>query len=323
MHKVEILNQINSGQLDKFLKFVRFSKFHLFPNVNNDNIQNYLFELINNRVKDCTVFSYNLNSDIIALAIVHLLDWDTNHFGYKCASIDNVFYNYSADNELLYQALGKIFLAIEKNADLNNIKFMSVSINAEDAIISSTIQSLNYKYILTWIDGIYNSKEKIKINCKNHEFGPVNESEIEYFKDLASKNYFNAGRFYLDRNFDISLVNSMYSDLVSSSYKNHDIMLAYRINNRPVGLFVCKKIVEYPLFNNLRVAPLRFLIVDPEVREKKIGYELFACTLNYLMDKCDIITTGLEVHNLPSLNLHLKLNFKINYAHHVFHWWHS
>lgn len=321
MQEVKILNQIDTWELKNFLKSVRYPKFNLFPKVNNDRIQSYLFELIDNRIKDSTVFSYSVDSEIIALAIVRLLNWDSRHFGFKCESIDNVFYNYKASYEILNPAFEKIFLEIEQEASLNGVKFLSVSINAEDAFIASILQSLNFKYVLTWIDGIYNSGKKINLNYPDHKLEPVKESEIEYFKDIASRNYFNAGRFYLDRNFDISLVNSMYSELVNSSYENQDIMLSYRIKNKPVGLFICKKIVEYPLFENLRVAPLRFLIVDPEVREKQIGYEIFAGTLNYLTDRCDIVTTGLEVHNLPSLNLHMKMNFKINYAHNVFHWW--
>lgn len=321
MQEVRRLDLIDSGTLKRFLKSVRYPKLNLFPKVNSDRIQRYLYELINNRIKDSAVFSYSVESEIIALAIVRLLDWDTKYFGFKCASIDNVFYNYAASYEMLNPAFEKIFLEIEKEAAQNEIKFLSVSINAEDAFIASILQSLNFKYVLTWIDGIYKSGKKIKLNYPDHKLEQVKESEIEYFKDLASRNYFKAGRFYLDRNFDISRVNSMYSELVISSYKNQDIMLSFRIKNKPVGLFICKKIVEYPLFENLRVAPLRFLIVDPEIREKQIGYEIFAGTLNYLTNRCDIVTTGLEVHNLPSLNLHMKMNFKINYAHNVFHWW--
>lgn len=321
MYKLEILREVEGTQLSNFLKYVRYSKFNLFPNATNSNISNFLFELISNRLKDSLVFSYTVNNEIIVLAIVHILEWDSDYFGYKCASIDDVFYNYSSDNELLLQAFNKTFHEIEKEAILNNIKFMSVSVNADDSVISAALQVCNFKYILTWINGIYNSKKKIEFNNSNFGVDIIKESEIEYYKQLAAKYYFKGGRFYLDKNFDTSIVDNMYSNLVMSSFKNNDIMLSYRSEGRSLGLFICKKILRYDQLENLRVAPLRYLVIDPEVRQKHIGYELFAGTINYLLDSCDIITSGLEVHNLPSLNLHTKLNFKFNYTHNLFHWW--
>jgi hypothetical protein len=321
MHKFEILREVEGPQLRNFLKYVKYSKFNLFPNATNSNISNFLFEQINSRLKDSLVFSCIVNNEIIVLAIVHILQWDSDYFGYKCASIEDVFYNFSSDNELLLQALNRTFCEIEKETIRNNIKFMSISINAEDSVVSSALQSSNFKYILTWINGIYNSKKRIEFNNDNLGIDIIKESEIDYYKDLALNYYFKGGRFYLDKNFDTSLVNNMYSNLVTSSFKNNDIMLSYRSKGRPLGLFICKKIVKYEHFENLRVAPLRYLVIDPKVRQKHIGYELFAGTINFLLDNCDIITSGLEVHNLPSLNLHTKLNFKFNYSHNLFHWW--
>ncbi len=100
-------------------------------------------------------------------------------------------------------------------------------------------------------------------------------------------------------------------------------MLVYRIKNQPIGLFICEKIVTYGPFSNLLVAPLRFLVVDPKFRNKKAAYSLFLNTLEYLKDKSDIITTGLDIHNLPSLNLHSKIGFKFNYTHNTYHWWNN
>jgi len=321
MYKIEKSNIIDEQQLRSFLKFVKYPKFNLYPGVNNLNIQNYLYDLINSSCKDDTVFVYTEDTEIIALVIVKFLDWDSKHFGINCASISNIFVNDHADYRLVEQALSKLLCEIQNHAILEKIRFMSVSINSMENIISAALQSNNFKYILTWVDGIYNSKERMQSNEDEFKVGVIEKSEIEHYKKIASKYYFKGGRFYLDKNFNASLVDSMYSNLITSSYENNDIMLSCRYNGKPLGLFVCKKIVEYPSFNNLLVAPLRYLIVEPEARNKHVGNELFASTINYLLDKCNVISTGLEVHNLPSLNLHLKLNFKINHTHNVFHWW--
>ncbi len=203
MEKVEILEKINNFQLNNFLKFVKYQKFNLYPNVNSDNIHKYLFEIINNSIKDSTIFSYTIDSNIIALVIVRSLNWDSQHFGFKCSLISNVFYNQSYCNELCHQALGKIFCKIENEAILNNTKFISVSINSEDSIVCSALQTNNFKFILTWVDGIYNSKEKIQINKNNYEIGIMKKSELEYYKNIASNYYFKGGRFYLGEFYNL------------------------------------------------------------------------------------------------------------------------
>jgi GNAT superfamily N-acetyltransferase len=113
----------------------------------------------------------------------------------------------------------------------------------------------------------------------------------------------------------------MYSSLVRTSYESGQILLSYRVKGQPVGLFICKRITTFPHFDGLRVAPLRFLIVDPQFRGQKIAQDLFIRTVNYLKDYCDLVVTGLEIHNMPSLNLHVKLSFSFNYTHNAYHWW--
>ena len=310
MNKVELIEQFNEDQIRSFLKNVHYTKFNLYPNVRENSLKKYLLEVLKNKNKTEKIFIFLENSKIIALSTLRKLDWDSQHFGYKCATIDHVLVNNTIDYKTCKTALVKLIMEIEKQAMQDNIKFMSVSIRSWDHISASALQSNNFNYILTWIDGVFKSKEQLTFHHKSNEIGIVDESEIEYYKNLASINYFKGGRFYIDPNIDNSAVEQMYSKLIETSYHNNDIILSYRVKGKPVGLFICNKIKTYNHFNKLRVAPLRYLVIDPNVRQKHIGYDLFVATLNYLMDRSDITTTGLEVHNLPSLNLHSKLDFK-------------
>jgi GNAT superfamily N-acetyltransferase len=113
----------------------------------------------------------------------------------------------------------------------------------------------------------------------------------------------------------------MYSSLVRSSFESGNILLSYRVKGQPVGLFICKQTKTYSQFAGLRVALLRFLLVDPQFRGRKIAQDLFIRTVNYLKENCDLVVTGLEIHNIPSLNLHSKLTFSFNYTHNAYHWW--
>ena len=315
------MKQFDKGQISNFLTKVNYKKFNLYPNVTQDKLINYLVSDLNEIFKVGKIFVSSFNNEIIALAALKILNWDTQHYGYTCASIDYILVNNEVDVNLAKNSLQKLFCEIENYANSEQIKFMSANISACENVISSILQNHNFKYILTWLDGVFQSKKKLSVIYEDHAVGVLKESELDNIQKIVSTSYFKGGRFYFDSNFDNYAVNQMYLKLIMSSYQNDDIMLAYRIKGEPIGLFICKKITKNKYFDNLKVAPLRYLLVDTSSRQKNIGYDLFARTLNYLMDYSDIITTGFEVHNLPSLNLHNKLNFQFNYAHNVHHWW--
>ena len=321
MDKIEIMKQFDKGQIRRFLMKVNYKKFNLFPNITQDKLANYLLSDLNIIFKVGKIFLLLLNNEVIALVAIKDSNWDTHYFGYKCASIDYILISNEVDANLLIKPMENLFCKVGDYANSEKMQFISVDISADENVTSSILQNHNFKYILTWLDGVFQSKDKIPVVYKKHEIGIMKESELDYFKKLASTCYFKGGRFYLDLKFESYAVNEMYSKLIMSSYQNDDIMLAYRIKGKPIGLFICKKIINYKYFDNLQVAPLRYLVIDTKSRQKNIGYDLFVRTLNHLIDYSDIITTGFEIHNLPSLNLHKKFKFKFNYAHNVYHWW--
>lgn len=302
----------------KFLHTAIYPKFNLYPSITIKDFCDYSLELLNKSFINGKLFISESNSEIEAIISIKTLDWDSNHFGYKCAVIDQYYYNTRHNQQKLCDVFNKMITDVIIFVRRENIRFISISVNSWDTFFSTLLQLQSFKYVLTWIDGVYIPTKKLPILNVDHEIGLIKAEEIPIYQRISENNYFEGGRFYLDQNFNKICVNKMYSELVASSFSNNDIMISYRINGEPVGLFICKKIIK---MSNLRVAPLRFFVINNGIRKKYIGLDLFSYTINYLMDKCDIITTGLEVHNLPSLNLHAKLSFKFNYTHNMFHWW--
>jgi ribosomal protein S18 acetylase RimI-like enzyme len=204
---------------------------------------------------------------------------------------------------------------------LRNIRFVFADIDSTSKLQNIIIQELGFKFVVTWIDGF--KKPAIRsTNCNKPDltFGLLDEKELVYFSNIAKENYFKGGRFFLDYHFNENKVRGMYSSLVMNSC-NQGISLVLRINKQPVGLFIVKSIIEYPSFDFLKVAHLRFLLIDPEFRGQGLGECLFDNTISYLNSKCDLIVTGLEINNIESLNLHARLGFKFNYAHNAYHFW--
>jgi hypothetical protein len=313
----------DKNQIRSFLLSANYAKYNLYPGLTVDDLCEYSLKLLTNSYNNGKLFIAQSDSEIQAIISFKALDWDSQHFGFKCAIIDQHYYNQNIDHGKLALVFNEMISDVIDYANSENVRFISISVNSWDTFISNILQSYYYKYILTWIDGVFIPSGKLPNIFPDHEIGLIKEEEVAIYQKIAENNYFDGGRFYLDERFDISRVRKMYPELVASSYKNDDIMLSYRISGEPVGLFVCKKIQKFNDRNDVRIAPLRFLVISNEIRKRHLGQNLFSGTLNYLMDISDVITTGLEVHNLASLNLHSKLNFKFNYTHNVFHWWNS
>jgi hypothetical protein len=320
----KVINEINEIDLNFFLNKIYNSnnQYNLWTKTNKSNILKEIF--CNLKFEDKNTFNIILykNEIVVTFIKISLSIWDSNHFGFVCATLNSFF----IDKEIISKDIDNFIEIIEKEIKdyytKNNVSFVFANIDSLNSELNYIIQKLNFKFILNWSDGII-SPDKINYQIQDNFTisDKIDEKEVLFFSELASNNYFKGGRFYQDLFFDKSKVNKMYSDLVLNSFKNKDILLVLKKEEIPIGLFICKKITEYQNFENLKVAHLRFLLVDSFQREKGIGKYLFESIINYLYDKCDLVTTGLETHNYPSLNLHSKIGFKFNYSHNVYHCW--
>jgi len=312
----------DSNRLNSFLDGVVFRKCNLWPNYCKDGQTTYFHKKILDSQKNNNIFEVSVDKEIIALLSFRTLDWDTSHFGFPSGSIDFFLKREGTDKATLRDALDLILSSLKAFCDKSKMRFVSIFVDSWDFEIQLALQKMGFRYISTSISGFLpTSREFPEKEDFSGSIGNIQEEEIGFFKRVSASNYFSGGRFYLDPNFDKSLVQKMYENLVENSYRNQEFVLVYRINSDPVGLFICNRITIYESFANLRVAPLRFLVVAPEYRGKQIGLEVFRETIRTLRPKCDLITTGLEVHNMQSLNLHSKLGFKFNFTHNVFHFW--
>jgi len=257
---------------------------------------------------------------LVALLTYSDLDWDSRHYGYKSGHIQHLLTNNNLDHSLIRQSLDQVLSSFKQRCLDAKIEFVSADLGSWDFNKGFALQTANFKYVITQIDGFVKKKiDPIRVGDEV-EVGPIGSDEVEYFEQLVAQSYFLGGRFYADPGFDRIRVNQMYASLVRTSYENGQILLSYRVKGQPVGLFICRSIETYSHFGGLGVAHLRFLIVDPRFRGRKIAQDLFVRTVNFLRDYCELVVTGLEIHNIPSLNLHANLSFSFNYSHNTYHW---
>jgi len=321
MIRIETDPLLEKEDIYSFLKHTDYRKFNLWPNVTPENVARFLSEEIDRVWGTGRILGAVRPDGIIALLVFENLDWDSQHFGFECANIRYLLTSRTSDDLIIRKCLKQILGTFQEYCVESDIRFVAAAVDSWDFRKSFALQAANFRYVLTWLDGFLAGSSELPEVMNDAEVSIIEPDEIHFFATISSEYYFNGGRFYADPGFDKRKVDRMYANIIQSSFENNDIMLVYRIKGQPVGLFISKKIVTYRPFSELRVAPLRFLIVDPRFRGRKVAQDLFVQTVKYLKNDSDLITTGLEIHNLPSSNLHSKLGFRFNYTHNVYHWW--
>lgn len=307
--------------LDKLISQVDFNPYLYWPNTTNERVTRFINNIIEQESTTSQVFKYYHNNRIIIYFQIKELKWDSEFFGYNCGQIKNLLIDNNLSYKEIYKITKKIIVDVHNYIELNKYKFLFADINSRCSNSNFFINELGFNFILNWIDGfvISNKLKLLPIFYNDIEICLANNNDIGVLSEISEKFYYKYGRFYSDLNFNNKKVDEMYKSLVYDSFVKKRVILVIKKNNKVIGGFISNDVTCYDIFNNLKVAHLRFLVVHPEYRGFEIGKNLFLSILNYFSDKTDIVVTGLEAHNTASLNLHSKLGFKFNYVHNAYH----
>lgn len=291
--------------------------YYLWPGITTQKATNFLVHQIIDDAGKNASFSFKKDETLYLYFQLQKLEWDSNHFGYNCWAIKHFYINDHVDFIMVNEMVEQTSPLFNNYIVHNNIYFLSADIPSQSKNGNYFIQLLGFKFILNWVDGFLLSKN-MNVGNENLDVGTIRPEELDSICNIAAMSYYKGGRFYSDKRFSVSKVDNLYGAIIRNSFLNNDIVLVCRKDKKPIGSFVIK---PYSIFSEMRVASIRFILLDPHYRGNSIGYRLFQATLDFLHDKCDLVTTGLESHNVVSLNLHIKSGFRFNYLHNAYHLW--
>lgn len=242
--------------------------------------------------------------------------------GFKCGSISQFFFiNNLNDNDKrkLLTTFYDFFNEYRKSED---IKFCFLPLSNTDSVLSSVAQDAGFKYILSWGSCFYNQSHTN--SCLPEGFYIDFSKKQEHFDQymLMVKNYFKGGRFYLDLHVPLEKADKLYYDLVENSFKSDIWQFATLFNPQhvPTGYFIWRTI-RYPMTKPINVAALRFLATNRDASQKGLATLFLKEVSNLLMREHNLVSSGIELHNLPSLKIHNNVGYRFNYVYSAYHSW--
>lgn len=310
--------QANHRDVAKVVSNSIHHKFNGWPGVDKDKIEAQLSSDVMASMVNTDIHILKYGSDPIGLIGVSNLDWDSKFFGFKCSKVSHLYFDSTIQDKNYYKAKRE-FVSNAINSFCSRDRFILADISSNDSESNLLMQENGFKYVLSWIDGFYQGDHFQVELPADHHIDACTEADIEVMREIARDSYFMGGRFYMDPMFSMYDIADIYNSLIINSFGKDEIFV-YRISDRPVG-FSISVVSPQSSYLSLRRSVIRFIVVDQKHRGKGIATILFKSFINYLLGLSDIVTTGLEVHNIPSLNLHAKLGFSFNYVHNAYHRW--
>lgn len=256
------------------------------------------------------------NDEVQGFLIFRSANWDTEFFGYESGRLDE-FSVWSTIPEVKNKIITELFSVFLKHAKELKLKFCLASINVWDIDISEVLSKNGFNFIVNW-GSCYLKKKNDYSLPDNYSIREASIDDSEKLLDITQY-YFKGGRFYLDPNIDNKKVDSLYENLVINSIKDKAayVKILKTENQDVVGFFIYKKVDN----NSIKIGALRFLVFDPNYTAGGLANSFLSEVSNTLLEDCDIVTSGIELHNVPSLAIHLKSRFKFNHSRNAFHGW--
>ncbi len=311
-YEVEIKNLFQNQPFGRFLSDRRIDK---------TNATKYEWgTLVNYSKKGIIILSFDMESRINGLIGFHFSQWDTDIFKNRLAFLQYFIVKESVSITERIIAENLLFNFHKWIVD-NEIKVVIARLDTQYFSPLYILQKNGYIFYETVT---YQSLDTANIDnniAKGIEYRFANEKDKETLRKISLENTFRKSHFYLDNNFDVINVNSMYACWIDNALNSSQKIVIIEDNKQIVGVFIYE-LINYNSTIGKKIGVWKSAFVDSKFRDKGIGLKLFKATLHScIKDGVDIIDSSLVEKNIVSQSFHNKLGFRLVNTQYTFHKW--
>jgi len=281
--------------------------------------RNYLSSCgIENNLPQC-IEAIDADRQTVGILLLKMSHWDTNHFGYPCASIDSILIK-NAGYEERSRIAAALLAHLESWLQSKQVRFASLRISALDLAVIHNLERHNFNFIESWVFNHLDTR-KVKLADKPEPLRLATAADKQVMLSYT-KGAFDTQRFHADTRVNRHKADSLYQKWIETSFDDPNMRtLVLDVNSKPVA-FMTYFEADLNEFFNFKVAMWKMALLDPESRGKGLGTRFFYALSDYhSKEGLSIIDSGVSMRNLVSLNLHNKCGFKISSTLLTFHKW--
>jgi len=264
--------------------------------------------------------TYSSKGEITGILMYRFSEWDTSHFGFNVGIVDfviSVGIDYPERVKITDKLLEKFF----SWCHTKEIRFVTAKIPSLDLSTIHAFEKMGFNFIEAWIYNFYDLAKDDKAKSPKYGLRLISPDDLPIMIEYA-KGAFSLHRFHADYRIPLDKAESLYSKWITTAYNDNDQdILVMDFEGKPVAFMTYFK-NDLSANLGLKIAQWKMAVIDQKIRGKGIGTQFFQELIYYHRNEgLDIIDSGLSIRNLPSLNLHTKLDFKTVSTLATFHKW--
>jgi RimJ/RimL family protein N-acetyltransferase len=257
---------------------------------------------------------------LVGFLVAHESAWDTDHFGVRVWIVDGCYITPS-DYETEFRIADLLVGAFDRWSREARIEFVSVKAASLDLPVVNVYEKWGFRYIESWVYNRFNL-DRVGAHPRTpmqlRLAGPADRE----FMHAYSQEAFSLQRFHADHRIPHDKADSMYRKWIDTAFDEpRQKTLVYDQDGVPAAYLIFYINDYRPQFGKQYVQ-WKMALLGPSVRGRGVGADFFVSLLYYHRDQgMDVVDSGLTMRNLPSLNLHNRIGFKIISTLVTFHKW--
>jgi hypothetical protein len=308
----------------------RFKPYYYYRMIPKDPIESYIIQYFHKTAADIThyvIYKAETGNNIIGLAALKRLDWDSEIFGIKMAKIE--YFIADETDQAYANACDALLSQILAQCYTEKILHVSIKVDTKDVKLVHLLEAKGFRLMDTLVVYAHEltgfKNEELK---PSHLIRPFKQEDFQAMKNLASKVYSNSNdllvRFYADPNLPKDECDRLYGEWFANSVKGveADEVLIAELDRKPVGFITCK--VEKSSITELlgvRIGYTPITAVSSEFRNQGVYTSLKKAAMLWLKPKAEILESRTPINNITVQKVWVNLGgYPIN-SHHTFHKW--
>ena len=321
--KVHITNMLNKAELESLIHLYTYGRYCEDISLPLESSQRLTMDRLlhlTNEANIQVIESYSLSGELLGTLVFRLSQWDTEHFGYNVCIIEAIILKrlgYEQEFEIS-EILVEKFLAW---CESEKMRFISIKVPSLDLPVVHSLERWGFHYIENWIYNKYDLTKLDSLSKPPYQLRLARSIDFDLMVDF-SRDAFSTQRFHADAHIAHDKADSLYEKWIQTAFNDpNQKVLVLDIKHRPAAfmIYYSSDLREY---FGLQFAMWKMALLDPMNRSKGLGADFFIACLHYHREEgLDVVDSGLSIRNLASLNLHIKLNFKVTSTLVTLHKW--
>jgi len=266
-----------------------------------------LTKLVSN--PDGVVVTAQVANQIVGVAVLRKSLWDTEHFGFGMAVLEHVI-PFAEDEAKRKEITKHLLSAVNSWLEENDIHFISSRIPSLDLAVIQGAEEMGFRFIESWVYSKFKLKDFVKPDhIPNLRYAKEEDKELML---KYSKGAFSTQRFHADTRFSKQKADDLYEKWVSSAFEDKNQKIAVLdVDGAPSAFMIYYEQTKLGVEAN-KYTMWKFTVINPDMRGKGVGKIFFdALKAHHAQEGSEFIESGVSLRNLPSMNLHNGLNFKL------------